>query len=429
MSLRLAIGTSLASKIASSALHILALPIAARSLGGQEFSLYVVVSSFLSWFMLANIGVAPALMVKAAEKRSEQEYDGLRLVFGSALFITFIASVLILVGIFVWTLCFDSHMIFGDAFHDRAQEIEKSFRIISVIVFFQLNASVVEAMQLGLQRQHANNIANIGGVVFSVISLLIFSRALKSTSDLLLALYVPQILWKLGNFFSLLFQEPSLKYFWRKIDFQQCKSLLQQGVRFSAAGPLNNFLSHALPIYLVGLLCLPEEAASYAVTINALILASGVLAMCTSPFIPILIESAKKKNQARVRKYCLKMMIFSAIVAATVFFSFYFFGGLIFKKWYGDVVSVDRKMVVAFCIYFVALAFEVTMYALLVGLGRLERMSIVMTLKSIAGAAICCLFLAPGRAYWPYLIFALLILMLEVLPFSRLLRRSIASLN
>ena len=73
--LKLAVLASIGSKIATVALQILVLPLAIRSLGAERYGVYVMLTSSLSWILLAGTGLAPSLTVLIAAVRGDDEAE------------------------------------------------------------------------------------------------------------------------------------------------------------------------------------------------------------------------------------------------------------------------------------------------------------------------------------------------------------------
>jgi O-antigen/teichoic acid export membrane protein len=69
----LAIISSLISKISGFGYQVLSIPLIAKMLGTNDFSLFLVYSGFSAWLSLLALGVAPTLTSLAADKSKTEE--------------------------------------------------------------------------------------------------------------------------------------------------------------------------------------------------------------------------------------------------------------------------------------------------------------------------------------------------------------------
>lgn len=428
-SINLSIASSLGSKLAGAALQIFALPIAAHALGGKDFALYVMLSAFMAWLMMANIGLAPSITIEVAKARARGLKKDESVVFISALSITLVIAISIALIFLIIASNYPVNLLFGSDFSNDASEIYKSLIVLVFFACFQLNIALFEGAQLGYQRQYVSNALNIVGVVSAIFSLVYFSKFNLRPSGLIVALNLPLILSRLFNCVLLLRWEQHLKPKIAFINKAKCKYLIKQGLRFSLAGPVNNFLSHLLPIYLVGRFCSPSEASSFAVVINALVISSGIVTMCCIPFVPAIVNAISKGENSLVILYINRITLISLSISLFISTVFLIFGQEIFNLWYGGMVDIKKNMIFSFCFYFIFLSFEVVGYSILTGLGEIRKISTLMLSKSIFSSVFMFFLLREGNEYIPLLLSAAGIVIFEFLPFLFLIKKHLHQKN
>lgn len=427
--INLSIVSSLGSKVAGAALQVFALPIAAHALGEKDFSLYVMLSAFMAWLIMANIGLSPSVTIEVAKARATGNKREESEILNSALGITLTMTVLILFIFAVGSSSLPVSVLFGENYISDANEIRKALIVLVIFACLQLNIALFEGAQLGYQRQYVSNGLNMVGVVGAILSLIYFSRFELRPSGLIIALNLPLVLSRLWNCALLLKWEKHLRPKLTFINKDKCKFLAKQGVRFSLAGPVNNFLSHVFPIYLVGRVCSPSEASSFAVVINALVISSGIVTMCCTPFIPAFVHAMSTGNKTLLSFYAKRIILISLGISLFISLIFLLFGQNIFALWYGGMVSINRSLILSFCLYFLFLSFEVVGYSILTGLGEIRRISTLMLFKAVFGSILLLLLLREGNEYIPFLISSLGILIFESFPFILLIKKHFRQKN
>ena len=126
--------TSLASKLFTIGIQVLAMPLAIRALGPKSFALYAMLSSALMWLSLANIGMGPrvAIEIADAEVRGDKPRQS-RLVTG-----TFVPISALIVVLFILVLILsataDVGALFGKNYEAQSSTASASLLILAFFI-------------------------------------------------------------------------------------------------------------------------------------------------------------------------------------------------------------------------------------------------------------------------------------------------------
>jgi O-antigen/teichoic acid export membrane protein len=125
------VATSLASKLFTIGIQVLAMPLAIHALGPKSFALYAMLSSALMWLSLANIGMGPrvAIEIADAEVHGDQARQS-RLVTGAVVPISALIVLLFLLLIVAKVIGIEN--VFGENYQDQASVISTRLLLLAL---------------------------------------------------------------------------------------------------------------------------------------------------------------------------------------------------------------------------------------------------------------------------------------------------------
>lgn len=408
--------TSLGSKATTLAIHILAMPVAAIALGEVDFALYTILTAIVGWFSLANIGVGPSLTVNIAAANAEGKAYKEAELLSSAMLLTLITSVLFLLAGFLCLFSVDLAAVFGDAYVGSQDKIKDCLIVLALIFFLNTNSSIFQSAQLGYQELHVVNMFSMLAGLLTLPLLYLTYQYSPTLLDIIVVINIPLCVLKILNA-AIFIRKRSylLSYFSFRI---ACVArLLKQGIQFSLAGGLNHFLSHVLPIVIVGKYYSPNETAEFAVVMNTLALLSGFMAMLCMPLWPAIAESIAREDLKWVKRSYRNIIKINIFYGLIVFSIFYFFGANIYKVWYQGEVNPSKELIVWFGIYFVFLAWEVSHFSILAGLREITGAAMILSAKSLLATILILLFVSPGKPEIPFIVLSAVMIISSILLF------------
>ena len=424
---RYAVASSLASKVTTAAVQIIAMPIAAIALGSHGFALYAMLTAAVGWLTLSNLGIGPTLVVRLAAAHVNGDLEAERSIFSSAFFPAFIISAAVSIAgvLVIWML--PIHNIFGPLYIADTHTIRWGLTALVTMFFLQANLSLFESAQAGYQEQFVQNIiATISGIP-CILAVLILAKQSPTPVDLILALNVPLVLFRCGNAAWIMSRHkhiyPSLTAFRWPI----CKELVQNGAIFSLAGGVGNFLAHILPVILIGRAFNSEVSASFAATMNAIILASGVISMLSTPLWPAIADSVARGDRDWARKaygrLLWSVMAFGLLTALFLAVK----GDWLFHVWFKGQINPSQNLIFAAALYFLASCWEIAHFTILVGLHKIAVASMLVCIRAVLGIFATMIFLGVGNEANSFIIMFIAIICVDFIPLRLLVLRKLSS--
>lgn len=415
-----AVITSIASKVSTAGVQIVALPIAAAALGTHGFALYSLLAAAVGWLALANLSIGPGLGVRLAGLRVVDSPQTTSEVFSSGFFLNLILVMLVGAAAMgaIWNL--PVHEWFGPAYIQDKDEIR--YGLTALVVFFIVQSSLapVEAAQTAYQNQHVLNIVAAAGGLCCIFAVIATAAETPSPVSLIVAMNSPTLLARVGNAVafvarnSALFPRPS------GLNKTVCRELATSGLTYSLAGTAGHFLSHIFPVLVIGRNFAPDTAGAFAATMNAIILASGVLSMVTTPMWPAIADSIARGDREWARRAYGRLLGATLLFGTMVAVVFSTFGTRIFDVWFRGHIQPHWTLLTAAGLYFLASSWEVAHFMTLVGLNRIKTASTLMFLRSVVGT-VAVLSMGPvWNAAGPFAAMTAAIIVIDMLPLRRL---------
>jgi O-antigen/teichoic acid export membrane protein len=391
--MKLAVVTSIISKVMTVIVQVIATPVAINALGVEQYGVFVTLTAVLAWMSIANAGLVPgltrgiAISVASDDRASQERY------LSSAFFlISGIASVLLaLLVIVLWGLPVES--LFGNRYADYTGEIRRGLLWLGLIFILRLTLSVVEAARQGYQEQYINNLSMVGGNALSMVLLFTVAYYWPTIVGMTVAIYGTIVLAQLLNGVHLVgFSRSFLVPRFRHFDFVSSKILLSTGSAFFIV-QMSSFVGQELIVLLVGRDLGPESAGTVAVMLRLLILCGGVVAMVTLPLWPAITDAVARGNIDWVRSTYKKLTLFSVFYSVSIGVMIAIFGNTIVHLWIGPEVSPSGLLQSLIGLYFVLAIWSHVNFMTLVGLGWLWPPAVVLLIESLAMIAMALWFM------------------------------------
>jgi O-antigen/teichoic acid export membrane protein len=425
--LKYAVATSLGSKITTAIVQIVALPIAVSALGQAQFVLYAMLASAIGWLGLVNIGVGPPLTVMMSEAAASGDRLRQQRLFSSAL-----GPVVILVlgigGVLAGAVRFlPADRIFGPAYAAEGWTIHVGLSILAIVFIVQTLLSVFEAAQLGFQEQYRLNAMATGGNLASAVAVVGVAIWSPSVVGMIAAVSVPPVLARIANAVTVMRRRPYLRPTLRGVSWAESRTLMGSGVAFSLATGFGNFLCHQLPIVLAGRRLPPAEAASFAVTMNALLIAAGMVSMVTVSLWPAISDGMARGERPWVERAARRTLRYSMGYGFLVGAVFAALGGILFRLWFGATIVVGQALSISLGLYFFLLMWENAYFAILIGMKQIAIPSLLYVCRSLFAVALMSILVPRIGSPAMFIALAASVCVFTLRPFSARVRRVLAT--
>jgi O-antigen/teichoic acid export membrane protein len=152
----------------------------------------------------------------------------------------------------------------------------------------------------------------------------------------------------------------------------EVRSLYADGLTYSLATHAGSYLAHHLPIFCLATLGLTEPAYHFAVSINLIFAAFGVISMFCIPLWPALADSRTNKDDRWAKNAYLRVTQIGMTYAVGVALIVALLGPRIFEYWLDAQFRISRAECLFLAAYFLLLVWENIHFTVLVGLGSLR---------------------------------------------------------
>ena len=303
--LKLAIGASISSKVATAALQLLVMPLAVRALGPERFGVFVMISSSLIWISSASIGFGNGLTIAISKAVAVNDTLAQSQAISSAFFTVLGICTLILSGMGIVHDRFGLDCILGHQYSNYQADIVTGLWLIIGFMIASLVLDVLEGTQAGHQETHIINLAGMLGQALSAVSLLVVVVwHVQSIINLILCLFVLSVIPRLVNsFIFVTISQPHLIPNPLRFKRSVLGSLLGTGIAFSLMG-LGQFLRQQCSILLVGHMLGPVAVSVYAIIVNITMLAFGMIMMQVRPLLPAITDAWARGDREWIDRMC-----------------------------------------------------------------------------------------------------------------------------
>jgi O-antigen/teichoic acid export membrane protein len=422
---RLAVASSLISKFGTTLVQLLITPLAAIALGVEGFALYVMLIAASGWLAIVSLGLGPVLSVQVARNVIDGTPQREQAIVASAFWTSLGLSLLAATVSAVVVLTIPVSQIFGSQFERHSGDVIFGYLLLTAVYVLQVNLSIFEAVQAGLQRQHTTNLVVALGALVTLPIVFVVADWRPTPASFLVAGLLPTLVLRLAHALWMCSKRMSILPRWQSFDIQVVKLLLSSGAVYSLAGSAGNFISHALPTILIGRVLDAVETGAFAATMHLIILLSGVTAMLVSPAVPVIASSLAQRDHGWVQNAYNKLLLGSMGVAFVAAAVLVLAGDQIFEVWMRGTVQPDRWLLVSAGAYFLLSTWEVVHFSLAVAMQKAVIASWLVFSRSVAGATLTVIILPSGGAGTAYIAMCIAVLLVNSVPLYLLVRSGI----
>ena len=376
-SLRLAVATSLISKVGTIVLRLVSIPVAVHLLGMELFGVYTAITMAVGLIDTLHIGIGPALIKGLAKAVAKGDREGEKTVFAT--------SVLLSVGLTLQAgaaaLAVLLHVpiprLFGSEFAPVADAMFGAALLGLFIIQIEMLAVPFEMARDGYQETRHTNAWGAAGNLLGAVLLLCGIWFFPTIEFLLVAVNGSVALAKLGNAVHLLVQRPYLMPRLSLFQGGMVPGLARDGIRFSVTYILAAAVEYNAMAFLLGHHVGPGAVGIWNVMVTVHFSLTGLVAMVTRPYWPALMDAFERRdddwisrssNRLRLGAMGFAVLAGAGLVAVGTW-ALPLWAGEEFRTAAPEPFRIDRMALFAFSLYFCAHVWRHVHQTLALGVG------------------------------------------------------------
>lgn len=382
-SIRWAVVTSFVSKGGNALLQLLAIPVAVRVLGREDFGVYGAVGITLSTVSILQVGIGPALAHGLSVARARGGDGEAREWSSSAFFLTgglALGSGLVLAALL---LLLPLPSIFGEDFAGKEAVLRPALwtGLVLFLLLFVLNLG--DRIREGLQEVSASNLWGALGNGMAALAVGVGVCFVPHVWFLVLAVHGSLVLAKLCNMLSLCWTHPELRPIRSAFRLPVAKRLFTDGLAFSACTLVAGLVEYNLCGWLVGRGGGPSASALYSVFIQMTVMQLGWVMMLSTPTWPAVAEALARGDRAWAKRAAGRLYYYGGAFGLCAFGGLLLLGPWAFPFWLGaEFVDVPRSMFACYGLYFAAHVWRHLNHAMMMATGQVRCLARIQFAES-----------------------------------------------
>ncbi|MCL6751576.1 teichoic acid transporter [Nostoc sp. CCCryo 231-06] len=327
---------------------LISIPLTAKYLGQESFGVWLILSTFLGWVGIADLGLANSLTNGLSTAHTKNDHIEAQKLVSTAFFTIFSISILILVLlIFIY---FNISWIEALNLKSLEARLEaKGAILISLLIFVcRLPLSIVSRIYAAYQEVYFYQLWKLISTFLAFGGLIIAINYHASLSILVLVFFGCNLL--LGDIFaSIALFGWERRWLLPKLDYFKLKSsrwLLLTGFQLWLA-QLSSIIIFQTDLIIIALKFGALEVASYGVSLKLFSLISTIQLTFLSPFWPAYNEAIVGKEVKWIIKIFKNSLILSlcwSLFSGTII---YFLCPIIVRSWVGQNAIPSQKLIIA----------------------------------------------------------------------------------
>lgn len=383
-SIRSAVWTSILSKAGTALLQLLALPVAVRVMGWEEFGLYASVAGFLVLVQLFEIGLGPALThgLSKAVAEGDRERETALSATAFVLLCGLVAVAVLVVGIIIHTT--PVSYLFGQAFAPFEGRLKPALWTGLVIFAFSMLLGHTDRVREGYLEVKYNNAWGAAGNFLAAALVGVGVLIAPSISLLLVAVFGTVVLARLGNTIQLWRSRPWLVPRLAYFRGGMARWMVGDSVAYAVFALVVNLVEFTVVQNLYGRLAGPVGVTGYAVLVTITTALLGFVLMFTTPTWPAVVDAKARGDVEWIRGAARKLRLYVVAFALAAGAGLAVLGPWVLPVWVGEkATALNRWVLAAYGFYFLAYAWRHANHMLLVGLGQVRTLAVVQVIESV----------------------------------------------
>lgn len=370
----------------------LGVPLALNFLGKERFGIFQTILTFISWAMVANLGIGNGLRNKISEYIGSNKSNELKGIIGSAFSISLgISIILLIIGFFFFWFVFDPLWLFSNI-KISPYEIQLTFLISFVFFCLNLFFSLFSSIAYGIQKSYIVTFVQV--FQYSLYCLFLFILIKTHTTSNLISV---SVIWGLSMLLSQLIPGILISRnneLWPP-DFkkkkQYYKELLTMSLGFFVL-QLSSIVLFSSDNFILSKLLSPEDVAEYSIANKVFFLIINVFSIILIQVWNSTTDAMVKKDYEWIKRTAKRLNKILILVLVSSVFIALILNPLI-KVWVGQSFNFSITFRLCFAIYVLIHCINAIYVNILNGLGKLTLQTIAYIITAILNFIISYLFI------------------------------------
>jgi O-antigen/teichoic acid export membrane protein len=384
--IQLAWAASVVSKVGTFATQLIAVPEVYRTLGQEGYAAYAAVTSTVSILGALNLGIGSSLVTPLARASAVGDRTKEASLFIAGLLpLASICIVALALAIPVG-LMIPLPVLLGEAARTNVCGLREALLLACAVTLVSLPFTLVDSLRQAYQELHVTYL--IGSVANAALcgGLLSAAHARAGLPVFVALLTGVPLAATLLNGWLLAARRPYLFNAWSGYHIRQSLELASDGFRYLAAG-FSYLLVYQWPVYLMARSRPAAESATFAVSVQMVLLPLSFLAGAVQPFWGTAAEATARGDEEWVRVQ-LRRSRRAAVAAGLVLgVSMAIWGEQVANVWLGKRVELGRDLRIWAGVYLLLAIWEYLHFVFALGVGKL-REGATMAFTRSAGFAL-----------------------------------------
>ncbi|WP_197284675.1 lipopolysaccharide biosynthesis protein [Piscinibacter sakaiensis] len=382
---------------------LVSVPLTLNYLGPERYGLWMALSSLAALLAFADLGIGNGVLTLVAKAHGEGDIAALRRVISSAGVALCGIAALLLLALALLHPWVPWARLFNVRSAQAVAEAGPAFAVFGASLALAIPLTVVQRVQLGLQRGFLANLWQIGGNLLGLAGVLLAIRLeaglpwlVAGFTGLPLLAALANTLWFFGRVRPDLAPRPAA------LSRPVLSVLARTGFLFFVLQAVAALTYASDPMVIAQLLG-AGAVAPFAVTERLFGVITMLLGLALTPLWPAYGEALARGDADWVRRTLRRSLLLAGGGAAVLSLGLVVFGPWILRTWTGSELGVGRGLLIAFAVWKVleAIGLALAMFLNAAHLVRFQvGVALVTATAAIAGKLLLTPLLGPAGVLW-----------------------------
>jgi len=341
--------SSISGKLVNILVTIVSLPLIYNCIGKERYGMMLTITSISTLITFADLGLGFGLQSKIPIL--VKNLNGLHKLISSAFYFLVVSSLLIATFIFIVSVVVDWPTALHLKSSKAIEEVDISIWVFAMCIIIVIPLSIVQKLQLGLQKGYITNFWVTMGNIMGLVLLYVAYLNKASTPVIILCIYGSNAFFILLNFlYQFFIKDPFFLPRTNLVEFKLIKGILNESFYFFIVQMLSLVLFTSNNLFLIHSYG-PDQVTEYNVVYKLVVLFLLPLDASAPYITPAINEAVSNNDYTWVKKSIRKLLILSLILAISTGSIAYFFGNSIINIWLGDGLVIDKNVLLSISIF------------------------------------------------------------------------------
>lgn len=357
-------------------------PLLINVLGAEEYGIWLVIGSFLSWMNFFDIGIANGLRNKLAEALAKGKLKLAKIYLST----TYALISLIFIPLALLPFLFGKFINWLDFFNSNSID-QYSLNILVPITLalfsFRFVLQIVSVVLLADQKPALNSLINLIANALSFLIILILSNttlATLLTTGIILSL-IPILTFIAFTIFlfNTTYKEicPSFKF----IRLRHAKELLGLGFNFFII-QISGLIIFSSTNFIITQFYSPQDVTTFNIAFKYFGVITMTFGIILTPMWSAVTEAYHKRDFEWIKNIMHKFKIF-AIILTILSIVMLLISDFVYSKWIGNKITIPFSLSFIICIQTIVYTFASPYVTFLNGTGKIKLVSYLVIIQSI----------------------------------------------